>query len=272
MTSTGRYSSDIRALPGDIPSLLKIVRGQLVHGDHLDIYGYNNEDFRSSSRQTLPLENRLAEIFRICDEPLMVARPVTDRQIGTCRDYALMLCGMLRENFILARVRCGFAAYFSANRFDDHWICEYWQETANKWIRVDPQLDDQKCRHFDISFDTANLPDGAFLTAKEAWRLCYEHGAASEQFGHGEATGAWFLWVNLARDSLALKGLETSPWDTWRSVIGQETIISSADRLACDAIARAIEDLEQQRVPNDAPLDLVPFWMLDMSAASGNPK
>jgi transglutaminase-like putative cysteine protease len=45
---------------------------------------------------------------------------------GRCNSYALMLVSMLRANGVPARSRCGFGAYFNPPKFEDHWVCEYW--------------------------------------------------------------------------------------------------------------------------------------------------
>src|SRR5713101_7308823 len=45
--------------------------------------------------------------------PLDVARPPERCFIGICRDYALLACAALRQHRVPARVRVGFAAYFT---------------------------------------------------------------------------------------------------------------------------------------------------------------
>src|SRR5690606_26618369 len=111
--------------------------------------------------------------------------------VGTCRDFALMLCAMLRHRGVPARVRCGFADYFSSNGREDHWICEYRPAGEGRWALADPQLDVPHRAHLGIDFDTADMPRARFMTAPEAWRAC-RAGAGAEGFGHGEARGWWF--------------------------------------------------------------------------------
>jgi hypothetical protein len=37
-----------------------------------------------------------------------------------------------------ARIRCGFAGYFEARRWIDHWVVEYWD--GDRWQLTDPQI------------------------------------------------------------------------------------------------------------------------------------
>jgi len=167
LTSPGKHASAIEALPDDIEPLLEAVRGLFVHVDFLAIYGLNEIEFSRQPRTTLPVSKRLDQIFEKSDEPLGMVRSIDTRELGTCRDYALMTCAMLRQKQIPARVRCGFARYFSPARYEDHWICEYWHTAEQRWARADAQLDSEHRRHLGIVFKTSDLPEGEFLTAKE---------------------------------------------------------------------------------------------------------
>jgi hypothetical protein len=40
---------------------------------------------------------------------------------------------MLRAQGTPARARCGFGGYFGSGTFEDHWVCEYWDEAAPGW-------------------------------------------------------------------------------------------------------------------------------------------
>ncbi len=84
--------------------------------------------------------------------------------------------------------------YFSVDKFEDHWICEYWRSDEKRWARADAQLDSEHCDYFGINFETSDLPTGEFVTAGEAWDMINRDGIAPEFFGHGEAAGAWFVW------------------------------------------------------------------------------
>ena len=224
-----------------------------MHDAALALYDLNASDFARFSRQTLNIETRLDQ-FRGTDGALdLSARQPAKRMIGTCRDYALLLTGLLRHYQVAARVRCGFAAYFTAGRFDDHWICEVWDQ--DRWRQVDAQLDQRHLAHYGIGFDPCDLPEGQFITAGEAWRAMRAGRYEAQLFNAGEgASGAWLMAVNLARDALALRKQETSEWDRWREAppearaLGEERL-AWADRLA--------EGADDEDLPGR------PFWQAD---------
>ena len=261
MTSPGKHAPAIAALPDDVPSLLDAIQGLLVHIDSLEFYDLDATEDLRSFRDTLPLERRLERILRKSSDPLAALRSLEHRDIGTCRDYAVMACGMLREKSVPARVRCGFARYFHVGRFEDHWICEYWRADDARWARADAQLDDRHRDRLGTTFDPSDVPDREFLTAKEAWALVREIGVSADLFGHGDATGEWFLWVNLARDYLSLAGQETSEWDTWRQSTDNHRQLNDTDRSLCDAIVEGTHILEQHRRKTDPTIQLQPFWL-----------
>ena len=260
MTAPGRYAAALESLPDDIEAILNFVRGHFVHCDYLSLYGLDGTSFAEASRETLSLEERLDKILEPNARPLTDERPPKQRQVGTCRDYAVMLCGLLREKSIPARIRCGFARYFVPEFYQDHWLCEYWHVAEQRWARADAQLDGEHRRHLGIAFDTADLPEGEFLTAREAWQRVRSEESPAASFGHGDATGAWFLWVNLARDCLALQGQEVSFWDTWRRALGRESPPEEETHLACDRLSNETASLEAgYALPNESR-DRTPFW------------
>jgi len=250
LTQPGRHAQAIDRLPADVPALLSIVRGLLLHCDYLQLYGATAPP---DTRGTLAIEARLDQVLATSAEPLTTPRPYDERAVGTCRDYALMLCSFLRHKQVPARVRCGFATYFTPGRYEDHWNCEYWHDG---WIRADAQLDDVQQASLGITFDTARLPQGSFVSADEAWHLHGQDGIDAQLFGHGDARGKWFMWVNLARDCLSLHGMETSGWDTWRIAALDPPALSRDDIDECNRIAAQI------RAPGQsAPSTLTrPFW------------
>lgn len=233
-TDPGEYAPQLGAL-GPTPLLaLEGVQGLLIHGSALARYGVPPRTF---SRETLPVRARL-EALLADGGPLNAAREPAGRAVGTCRDYALLLCAAFRAQGAPARVRCGFAAYLPGGPWEDHWICELWD--GGRWRRLDAQLDASTREEFGVGFDPADLPQDAFLTADEAWRLCRAGDLDPSGFGHGEARGLWFVHVNLMRDRLAMADQLTSAWDQWREMAPAPPALDAqtltlADRLAADA-------------------------------------
>lgn len=245
MSAPGSGPLNFDGLPVDVGALCRVVQGVLIHSDWLSAYGANEAQFRTVSRETLPLARRLKQIADLDGSALTAERALDRRAVGTCRDYALMLCGMLRQQGVPARVRCGFATYFR-REWEDHWICEYWRDGG--WRRADAQLDRIIAPKLGVDFDLTDLPADMFITAGEAWRRCRSGEADSTVFGHGEqAGGLWFVRVNVVRDHHSVNGRETSDWDTWRQATAADHVLSDAECSQTDEAAAHPE------VPSAAP-------------------
>ncbi len=249
-------------LPVEPAALCNVLSGLIVHTSWAEKYGIPSGTPRP--RETKPIAERLAEIQQHFDGPLIVHRSALQRPFGTCRDYALLLCSALRHRSIPARVRCGFATYFAGRRFADHWVCEYWTADENRWAMADAQLDQLQRDQLGIEFDCANLPAGAFLVAASAWKLARSKAAAADEFGHGDAGGLWFLYVNLHRDLLALANGHISAWDTWRDAAEGGKALSDAALSTCDRVADAVMAGSRSRDLSDvqalAARSRVPPW------------
>ena len=233
-TAVGEHRAWFETLPSDVAGLCSIIQGLLIH-DHsgLHLYGAPPDSFHRASRETLPVSRRIDQILAAHGEPIIQARQPFERTVGTCRDFSLMLCAMLRQHGVAARVRCGFAKYFDPPSYEDHWICEYWKANERRWAMADAQLDEPHKSHLSIDFDTTDIPDDHFIYSWRAWRRCQSKPSDAALFGHGDHTGEWFVRVNLARDLLALGKREISPWDTWREDRGRDRgIVQHYDRMA----------------------------------------
>lgn len=263
LTDPGPHAAALDDLPDTVGALMETVQGLLIHDAGLHLYGLSPDDFRTASRETRPVSERLATA--LARGRPSEARAPLDRIFGTCRDYALMLTAFLRHKGVPARVRCGFATYFRAGFHADHWVCEHWLARDRRWARADAQLDMPHRTHLGIALDIADLPEDAFLTAGEAWRRLRSGAAAPASFGHGAAAGAWFVQVNLARDLLALTRREVSTWDGWRDAPAGSRPLDDAARTWCDAVAAATGKLDATPDGIDAlraiaAARLRPFW------------
>jgi hypothetical protein len=223
-------------LPTTVGDLFRAAQGTLIHLEWISAYGLSVEELQRASRQTLSLSERLRVLADGDPRPLVVPRPPKERSPGTCRDYALMLCGLLRYRGVQARVRCGFAAYFR-EPWEDHWICEYRLPGESRWRRADAQLDEVLVAHLGIAFDPTDLPQEMFITADEAWRRCRAGNGDPATFGHGAICGLWFMRVNVMRDHLVLNDAEVSAWDSWRDAGPKHHVLSDDELKAADDIA-----------------------------------
>jgi transglutaminase-like putative cysteine protease len=236
MSDTGGHDAAVAAMPVGIGALNAAVQGIIIHTEWLGAYGVDESDFASVSRDTLPVADRLALVLKGDASPLTVGRPPARRTVGTCRDFALVLCGLLRSKGISARLRCGFANYFH-DGWEDHWVCEYWDRDTRRWHLSDAQLDDVLKARLGITFDPTDVPRDSFLTAGQAWIACRAGQRDPDAFGHGETKGLWFVKVNVVRDHYAVNNRETSGWDRWRDVPKARRMVSEGDCAVLDAIA-----------------------------------
>ncbi|GLQ57247.1 transglutaminase domain-containing protein [Devosia nitrariae] len=239
-SNPGRHARSIAALSADVARLNEIIQGVLVHSSWLREYGLDTPRLDAGARTTLPFAERLDDILARDPRPLEAQRPPELRSIGTCRDYALMLCAILRAKGIPARVRCGFAAYFHLV-WEDHWVCEYWDARRRSWRLSDAQIDPMLKRQNRIDFNPADMPREVFLTAGEAWTKCRRAEADAGDFGHGETTGMWFIKVNVLRDHHVLNGRETSLWDRWREAPAASRTVCDEELQLLDSLAARLE-------------------------------
>lgn len=251
MSDPAAHAPSLATLPADIGVLNRAIQGVLVHSDWLSEYGLDETLLHSGSRQTISVAGRLADIFQRDARPLHIPRRPDQRAIGTCRDFALLLCSILRGKGVPSRVRCGFASYFH-DGWEDHWVCEYWDRSAREWRLSDPQIDAvqrKKCR---IEFDPTDVPRQSFATADHAWLDCRTGLSEACQFGHGQTTGVWFLKVNLMRDHYVINNRETSPWDTWRAAPSSIRAVDDHDAAMLDHLAA---------FPERTLVEVKPDWM-----------
>lgn len=237
MTEPGLVAAEFKDLPSDVASLNRMTQGLLVHSEWLSAYGLDPADFHSISRTTLPVSERLGALVYSDGRRLTEPRTPRHRSVGTCRDFALTLCSLLRATGTPARLRCGFAAYFG-DGWEDHWICEYWDGQKQEWRLSDPQLDEITRNICTVKFDPSDMPRDVFLTAGEAWLRCRAERDSADRFGHGDVKGLWFMQVNVVRDAYAVNDRETSAWDRWREAAPELRNVVPEELSQLDYLAR----------------------------------
>ena len=237
MTEPAALAALFTRLPQHITGLNRVVQGLLIHGDLVGKYGDDPAAFGPVVRATLPVTQRLDALLERDGRPLDEARVPTQRGVGTCRDFALMVCAFLRTMGTPARLRCGFASYFG-EAWEDHWVCEYWNSSDGRWCLTDAQIDDVQRAAFQVAFDTSDVPREVFLTAGEAWLRCRTGIDKPERFGQGATRGLWFMKVDVIRDALAVNDRETSSWDRWREAPPELRTVPHDELKAIDSLAR----------------------------------
>jgi hypothetical protein len=189
------------------------VQGNLLHVFWAERYGITLEERQKETLQIRPVSRKLERIWALKENGLSVALPLEKRQVGNCRDFATMLCALLRHIGIPARARCGFGVYFEPDHYEDHWVCEYWNATMKRWVLVDAQLDALQVKALGVQFDPLDVPYDQFILAGQAWQDCRQGKSEPEKFGIFNMHGMWFIWGNVVRDFMALNKIEILPWD-----------------------------------------------------------
>jgi hypothetical protein len=219
MTSVDAHAAEFSALPRSVAALCEVIQGVLIHRDMAAFaYGVTFSNERKDDAHIRPIADVFARIRALDHRPLSVAREPGDRMAGVCRHFSLMLCAILRGQGVAARARCGFGAYFTSGRFEDHWVCEYWNAGQARWILVDAQLDAVQRKVFHPDFDPLDIPRDRFIIAGDAWQMCRAGRAKADRFGLSHMpglSGMWFIAGNVLRDLASLNRMELLPWDVW---------------------------------------------------------
>jgi len=240
MTAPGD-ALDLDAMPAEIGALCKVVQGVLIHRDIAPwLYDLALSEQARDDAHIRPIAAMLARIHASDPRPLGAARDPAKRLTGVCRHFSLMLTAMLRHRKIPARTRCGFAGYLTPGRFEDHWVCEYWNADQVRWILVDAQLDAVQRKAFGIRFDPLDVPRDRFVVAGDAWRAWRAGGADPNLYGLSHVPGllgSWFIAGNVARDLASLNRMEMLPWDVWGLMPANDAGLDEKKRALLDRIA-----------------------------------
>jgi hypothetical protein len=262
MTDPGAHAGAFDELPSDIGSLVRTVQDLLVHEHLASAYGLELPDERRRESHIRPVERMLRSLLARDGRPLSVARAVDERLVGVCRHFTVLLVSILRAKGVPARARCGFGGYFFPGRYEDHWVCEYWNSGCQQWTLVDAQIDAVQREIFKPSFDLLDVPRDRFLVAGEAWARCREGETDPQAFGVFDMRGLVEVAQNLLRDFAALNNMEMLPWDVWgampRGSLPSGADLELFDRLAAltrkpdsdfDEICRQYSESDRLRVP-----------------------
>ncbi len=244
MTAPGDYQPLLADLPQGVAALARVAQGLLIHEHIAGVYGVTLTGERRASVHVRPVAALLGRMMAGDSRPLTVPREPAGRLPGNCRHFSVLAVAMLRAQGTPARARCGFGGYFGTGTFEDHWVCEYWDEAARRWKLADAQIDDVQLGLFEVGFDLMDVPREAFLVAGDAWRLCRDGGADPARFGlslMGQG-GYWWIAANLLRDVAALNNMEMLPWDVWGAMPAPGEAIGDEQYALFDRLAGLTRD------------------------------
>ena len=218
-TDPGDQKTMFDGIPDDVPSVVKSVQGVLIHGGLAWLYKLQPSEEQQNGFTIRRTEELLRRIKALDSSSLADPRPIEKRLIVNCRQFAVLTCSILRHKGIPARVRAGYALYtWGRGKYENHWICEYWDKAEQRWIQVDAQIDDKQKKLMRIDFDTLDMPTGKFVTAGEGWQRYRDGKVDIKSFGLGGKDGwnglGWEMVLpNVACDAMALNKEELLPWD-----------------------------------------------------------
>lgn len=246
VTNPGGDEILFRWLPQEVSALCAIVQGVMMH------------PFEAHRYEVRLRRARLRELHLRCVSSMLLAirelggyhtihRPYLPEQrlLGNCRDFAVLLCAILRHQGVPARVRCGFASYFEPGFFTDHVVCEYWRADEERWALADAQLDLVLRKAYRVTFDITDVPREQFMLAGQAWQQ-YRAGALEPSRCGLASTGPHglaFIRTGLLRDLAALNKVELLTQDEWDIASAEseqgmaEADLAQLDRLATLSLA-----------------------------------
>jgi hypothetical protein len=210
-TDPGDLADLLTDLPTDVPALSEIVRAVVIHRDETDrVFGFELPQERRAEANARYVRSILGMLGSL--DP----RLPQDRFAGTCRDFAILLCAMLRRGGVPARLRCGFAEYFAPGFFADHWVVEYWVDGPG-WRLADAQIPASMQEAYPTPFHHADVPRDRFLVAGQAWLDCRRGERDPGTFGVAgtDLRGLAEIQCNVVKDLAALNRIESLPWDDW---------------------------------------------------------
>lgn len=233
MTDPGAKRHLFKGLPAEVAALADVIGGVLVHRDQAWRFGFTLPEQRRDEANTRAVEAILHRLGTLD------GRRPADRFAGTCRDFAVLLCAMLREAGVPARARAGFAGYFADGFFDDHWVVEAWDDDRG-WRLIDAQIASApKGTYTDADIDPLDVPRDAFLVGGQAWQECRAGSRDLDRIGTSAAglTGLWEIQGNVVRDLANLNRVETLPWDNWGLIPIHYDNLEPADVALLDQVA-----------------------------------
>lgn len=241
MTAPGSHAAEFNNLPKDLAALCEVAQGVLIHRDMAPfLYDLNLSKEQRDEANIRPLAQMLTRIHALDSRPLTAAREPARRLPSVCRHFSLMLMGMLQAQGIPARPRCGFGAYFNQGKFEDHWVCEYWNAAEKRWILVDAQLDALQKKQFKPDFSTLDVPRDRFIIAGDAWQMCRAGRADPKSFGLSMIPGLrgmWFIAGNVVRDLASLNRAPMLPWDVWGVMEMKDDALTEEKQKLLDRVA-----------------------------------
>ena len=227
ISDPGKFAKYYDKLPDTIPELVKMVQNTITHIfwiEKKENYGYTANDIIAKGRDPNSelnmrnIEEKLEMFLSLNNSIFSEPENLINRVVGNCRDFALLLVSMLRHKNIPARVRSGAARYFfppAMDRYEDHYICEFWNAEKSRWQMVDPQIDELQKRALKLTIDPLDLPYDQFLDAGTTWKIFRKGNKDPKNFGIADWHGEVFVLNKLLMELASLFKIEILAWECW---------------------------------------------------------
>ena len=224
MTNPGQFRHLYDGLPADLDGLHHVINNIFIH-----MWKLRKSNIGTERKSDYAIRNTEAILKRITaydDAPLTRQRPRHKQFVGDCRHAAVLLCSMLRQQGIPARVRHGFCQYISSdtNNYSYHVVTEFWD--GQRWVLEDADI----IRH--------DIPREEFIFGAQAWQK-YRAGEINlERFYLTEDLfgEAWIFPLPMLRDLASLANYEVTSSDSW-GLISPYHVMSDTERAMLDDAA-----------------------------------
>lgn len=228
-TDPGKYASFLDTLPQNQADLSAAINGFLIHLWRIRKFHTEQLTERPHDVFTRRIEPILARVQELDARSLDQSRPAVKRAIVDCRAFSLMLVSVLRQRGIPARARCGFATYLEKTHYQDHWVCEYWDEGKKRWVMEDADL-----KKSDVSPDE-------FLNASRVWAMRETKPEILQKCGWGpDMVGSWAVRLDLIHDLAALNDFVAVSGDGWGLGNKKEAQLTPEDLSLLDRAASLV--------------------------------
>ncbi len=204
--------------PGTVADVVALVQGLLVYDTvATTFYDVDLTPVQADAIHERDTARLIATALAVDPRPLTEPRPPAARIGGRCHTFSRLTVALLRRIGVPARARCGFGSYFRPGWFEDHWVAEYWDDDAARWVLVDAQLDDTWRQRIAFAGDPLAITPAQFVTAGHAWQAWRRGELDADRCGLSviDEHGAFWIAGNLRLDLAALNKVEMQPWDVW---------------------------------------------------------
>ena len=218
----GHYAAYFEDLPEDVPSLCAIIQALFMHPADGDIFDYSIPSARFAEMDDRYASVILANIVKKNPGSLIQKRSLEQRQVGVCRDMALLVCAILRHRGIPARLRVGFADYVIPRVYLDVLLLEYWDAKAQRWVLADARIAPVHIKKLNLQLDFSmhDIPRERVVLAEQAWQLCRTGAINPIRFGSRSHRGLWYVRNRLLQSIVFILKCEMLIWDLWGMMLG----------------------------------------------------